>query len=193
MENTLHILGVSGSLRSGSYNRGLLRAASALIPEGMTLEIADLSQIPLYNEDIFSNRPEAVTRLREQIRLADGVIIATPEYNHSIPGVLKNALDWASRPMKTQPFTGKPLAVMGAGGRSGTVWAQDHLRQVAVLLGMQILMEPRVAVERSWEKFDADGNLVDDESRQLIKDQMAAFKTFVISLKEQEILTGNPA
>jgi len=192
MEKKLHILGISGSLRSGSYNRGLLCAASALMAEGLTLEIADLSQIPLYNEDDFSSRPEAITHLQEQIRLADGVIIATPEYNHSIPGVLKNALDWASRPMKTQPFAGKPLAVMGAGGRSGTVWAQDHLRQVAVQLGMQILMEPRVAVERSWEKFDPDGNLVDEESRQLIKDQMAAFKTFVIGLKEQEILAGNP-
>ncbi len=192
METKLHILGISGSLRSGSYNRGLLRAASELMPEGMTLDIADLAQIPLYNEDIFSDRPEAVTHLQEQIRLADGVIIATPEYNHSIPGVLKNALDWISRPMKTQPFAGKPLAVMGAGGRSGTVWAQDNLRQVAVHLGMLILMEPQVAVERSWEKFDPDGNLVDDESRRLIKDQMAAFKIFVTGLKEREILAGNP-
>ena len=192
MENMLHILGNSGSLRSGSYNRGLLRAAAELMPEGMTLDIADLSPIPLYNEDIFSSRPEAVIHLQEQIRLADGVIIATPEYNHSIPGVLKNALDWASRPMKSQPFGGKPLAVMGAGGRSGTVWAQDHLRQVAAALGMPILMEPQVAVQRAWEKFDADGHLVDDESRQVIKDQMAAFKVFVISLKEQEIIAGNP-
>ncbi len=128
MEINLHILGIPGSLRSGSYNRGLLRAAAELMPAGITLDIADLAKIPLYNEDILSTWPEAVAHLQEQIRLADGVIIATPEYNHSIPGVLKNALDWASRPMKTQPFAGKPLAVMGAGGRSGTVWAQDHLK-----------------------------------------------------------------
>ena len=193
MERKIIILGISGSLRTGSYNTGLLRAASELMPEGMNLEIADISQIPLYNEDEYSVAvPEAVLELKEKIRWADGIVIATPEYNRSIPGVLKNAIDWASRPRKERLFVGKPMAMMGAGGRSGTVGAQGHLRQVAAGLGMQLLLEPEVAVQGAWEKFDADSRLVDENTRQLIKDQMAAFKAFVISNSEEEKSPGIP-
>ncbi len=187
MEKEIRLLGISGSLRSASFNRGLLRAVAELMPEGMTLDIADISQIPLYNEDEYAiSVPEAVRRLKEQIVIADGIVIATPEYNHSVPGVLKNAIDWASRPIKSQPFAGKPLAVLGAGGRSGTIRAQAHLRQIAAAVGMQQLSEPVVAVQRAWEKFDADGNLVDEDTRQLIQIQMTAFKAFIDQAREQE-------
>lgn len=193
MENTLHILGISGSLRTGSINRGLLIAASEMMPEGMTLEIADIAGIPLYNEDDFAESvPEAVNYLKEQILQADGIVIATPEYNHSIPGVLKNAIDWASRPRKTQPFAGKPVAVMGAGGRSGTVGAQAHLKQVAAALGMEVLLAPEVAVQRAWEKFDENGGLVDENTRQLLKEQMAAFKEFILTKSEGEKIDSIP-
>ena len=193
MENKIHILGISGSLRSASYNRGLLRAAAELMPEGMTLEIAELSQIPLYNEDDYAvSMPDAVRHLKEQIIMADGIMIATPEYNQSIPGVLKNAIDWASRPIKSQPFTGKPLAVLGAGGRSGTVRAQVHLKQIAAAVGMLVLLEPEVAVQRAWEKFDAQGNLVDEVTRQVIRDQIAAFKAFIVDVRKKEELLTKP-
>ena len=189
MEKEIRLLGISGSLRKASFNRGLLRAVAELMPEGMTLEIADISQIPLYNEDEYAiSVPEAVRRLKEQILIADGIVIATPEYNHSVPGVLKNAIDWASRPIKSQPFAGKPLAVLGAGGRSGTIRAQAHLRQIAAAVGMQQLPEPEVAVQRAWEKFDADGNLVDEDTRQLIQIQMTAFKAFIDQAREQEYI-----
>jgi chromate reductase len=193
MDKKIHILGISGSLRNGSYNRELLVAASEMMPEGIIFEFADISQIPLYNEDDYSVAiPDSVLQLKDQIRRADGIVIATPEYNRSIPGVLKNVIDWASRPRNTQPFSGKPLAILGAGGRSGTVGAQGHLKQIAAALGMQILLEPEVAIQRAWEKFDGDGKLVDENTRQLIKDQMAAFNVFILSASEKEIMPGVP-
>jgi len=129
----VHVLGISGSLRKASYNTALLRPASELLPRGMTLEVFDLSSIPLYNDDVRAlGFPKPVQEFRSRIAAADALLIATPEYNFSIPGVLKNAIDWASRP-PDPPLDGKPLAIMGAStGNFGTVRAQMHLRQVCV-------------------------------------------------------------
>ncbi len=133
-----HILGFSGSLRQASINSGLLRAAQTVLPVDMTLEIYDLTPIPLFCQDLVDqgNVPVPVQAFKARLAAADGLLMATPEYNYSIPGVLKNAIDWASRPVADSPLNGKPLAIMGAGGAMGTSRAQYHLRQVAVYTNM---------------------------------------------------------
>lgn len=169
--DTVRILGISGSLRKGSFNSGLVRAAAELLPDNVTFETFDLSPIPLYNADHDGEAaPEAVRSLKARIAAADALLIATPEYNYSIPGVLKNAIDWASRPPKESPLNGKPLGIMGAGGVMGTVRAQMALRQVAVFTNMHPLNKPEVLISRAWEKFDANGNLTDETSRQAVRD-----------------------
>lgn len=165
----IHILGISGSLRRGSFNTALLRNAQAMLPEGASLEIADLSGIPLFNQDDEHEPPEAVRALKAKIAGADALLFAVPEYNHSIPGVLKNAIDWASRPAADQPFSGKPAAVMGAGGRFGAVRAQLHFRQIAACLNMLLLPKPELMVPSAQQKFDADGALTDPEARDQLK------------------------
>jgi chromate reductase len=170
MKTNVHVLGISGSLRKASVNSGLLRTAFQVLPEGMTLEIYDLSSIPFYNGDVEAvGAPEPVQQFKQRIAAADALLIATPEYNYSLPGVLKNAIDWASRPPKESPLNGKPLAMMGAGGQSGTAWAQLHLRQVAVFTNMLPLNKPEVIVQRAWEKFDAQGNPTDETIRQQVR------------------------
>jgi chromate reductase len=184
MNQPLHILGIAGSIRKGSLNAGLLAAAQEMLPAGMDMEIADISAIPLYNQDVAAGgTPEAVKNFKDQIRSADGLLIATPEYNYSVPGVLKNALDWASRPAQEQVFSGKPLAIMGAGGRMGTSRAQYHLRQIAVYLNMYPLNRPEVMIQQAREKFDSEGCLVDEAARQEIKNLLVAFKDWIETLK----------
>jgi chromate reductase len=163
---SIHVLGVSGSVRSASYNTGLLKAASELLPEKMTLNIFDISRIPIYNDDVRSlGYPESVAEFRDRIATADALLIATLEYNFSIPGVLKNAIDWASRP-PNPPLDEKPLAIMGAStGNFGTVRAQQHLRQVCTGTNMLPLNKPEVLVMRAQEKLDADGRLGRDYAR----------------------------
>lgn len=169
MPTNVHVVGFSGSLRKGSYNTGLLQAALQLLPEGMSLEVVDLSAIPLYNEDVLTaGIPPAVADFKSRIAAADALLIATPEYDYSIPGVLKNAIDWASRPVQGSPLNDKPLAIMGAGGMMGTSRAQYHLRQVAVFTNMHPLNRPEVAVTAARTKFDADGNLTDEPTRQAV-------------------------
>jgi len=164
MASRIRVLGFAGSLRQASANRGLLRVAGELLPEGMELEVFDLAPIPLYNGDLqAAGFPDMVQDFRERIRAADAVLIACPEYNYSVPGVLKNAIDWASRPPQ-QPFAGKPLAIMGAGGGLGTARAQYHLRQVCVFLDMHPLNKPEVLV-RVAESFNPDGTLKDEAVR----------------------------
>ncbi len=144
MTTPVHVLGFSGSLRRASFNSAALRAAQELVPDQMRLEIADITPIPFYNGDVeAAGVPAAVKDFTDRIRAADALLIVTPEYNYSIPGVLKNAIDWASRPPRDMPLSGKPLAIMGAGGRVGTVRAQLHLRQVAVETNMLPLNSPR--------------------------------------------------
>jgi len=189
----IHVLGISGSLRRGSYNTALLRAALELLPEGMTLETFDLSSIPLYNDDVRAlGYPEPVRKFRDRIAAADALLIATPEYNYSIPGVLKNAIDWASRP-PNPPLDGKPVAIMGAStGNFGTVRAQMHLRQVCVYCNMLPLNRPEVLVMRARDKFDANGRLVDETARGFIRDMLLALADWVQRLRASSTTFASP-
>jgi chromate reductase len=173
-KDKVQVLGIAGSLRQGSYNRALLRAAQELAPEEMDIQIFDnetLTQIPPYNEDIRQQgEPETVEILKREIEWADALLFAVPEYNHSISGVLKNAIDWASRPPSESPLDGKPVAIMGAAiGRSGTVRAQMHFRQVCVFTNMLPLNKPVVQVTSAADKFDADGQLTDENTRLYVR------------------------
>src|SRR4051794_25302159 len=165
----MRVLGISGSLRRDSYNSGLLRAAAELLPSGVELEVFDgLKGIPPYDaDDDVSPAPAPVAALREAIASADAVLIATPEYNASIPGVLKNALDWASRPHATNPLRGKPAAVVGAStGMFGAVWAQADTRKVLSTIGARVV-DRELPVAEADERFDAGGRLEDPELREL--------------------------
>jgi len=169
------VLGISGSLRAGSFNTAALRVAKELAPEGMTIEIADISQIPLYNEDVYQQGfPPSVDRFRDQIRAADALLFATPEYNFSISGVLKNAIDWASRP-PAQPFNGKPAAMLGASaGRAGTARAQLHLRHVLSTLNAHVLNKPDVLIATAQNMFDDNGKLTDEATRKFVRQELEA-------------------
>lgn len=171
----IKVLGICGSLRKGSYNMAALRAAIASKPPGMTVEVADISQIPLYNEDVRAQGfPPPVQKLREQIAAADALLFACPEYNYSMSGVLKNAIDWASRP-PDQPFAGKPCAILGAAaGMAGGARAQGDLRRSMVFLDMHPLNKPEVLIGQAQTKFDENGNLTDDAAKGFIRDMMAA-------------------
>jgi chromate reductase len=171
----MKVLAMSGSLRRNSFNTGLVRAAQELAPEGMVIDTADLSGLPLYNEDVrVSGYPPAAATFRDAIKAADALLIATPEYNYSVSGVLKNALDWASRP-PDQPLAGKPLAIMGAsGGMGGTMRAQYHLRQICVFVDLLPLNRPEVMVRSAADKFDATGRLADEETRARIRKLLEA-------------------
>lgn len=172
VERTLRILGIPGSLRASSLNKGLLRAAQGMAPIGAEVEIADLDDIPLYNGDVeAAGVPEPVKRLAEQIRAADAILIACPEYNYSIPGVLKNAIDWTSRPSVKNPWRQKPVGLIGAsGGQFGTVRAQLHLRQVlGSMIEAYVMVKPEFHVNNASQKFDAEGNLTDDDARERLE------------------------
>lgn len=169
MTTPVTILGISGSLRRGSLNTAALRLARELAPPGVSIELADLSAIPMYNEDVKAQGlPAPVEALRAQIRAADALLIATPEYNYSVPAVLKNAIDWASRP-PDQPFDGKPIGIMGASpSQLGTGRAQYHLRQIFVYLNAFLLNRPEVMIAAAHTKFDAEGALTDAPSREFV-------------------------
>jgi len=170
------ILGLCGSLRARSYNRMALQAAGELLPAGAKLETFDrLRDIPPYDGDEQQKGyPPAAQLLREQIAAADALLIVTPEYNYSIPGVLKNAIDWASR-QPAPPFDGKPVAIMGASpGQFGTARAQYHLRQVLMCLNGLVLNKPEVMINQAAKKFDVDGKLTDEASRTFVADLLAA-------------------
>ena len=168
----MRVLAISGSLRSGSFNTGLLRAAQELAPDGVELELYDgLALLPPYDQDVQDFDPPASARdLRERIAEADAVLIATPEYNGSIPGVLKNAIDWASRPFPDNALRGKPVAIVGAStGAYGALWAQADLRKVLEIAGARVL-EGELAVPRAQERFDAAGRLTDPMVRARLAD-----------------------
>ncbi|HYE30438.1 MAG TPA: NAD(P)H-dependent oxidoreductase [Methylomirabilota bacterium] len=173
--DTIKILGISGSLRHGSYNTALLKAAQESLPPGVTLDIFDLNGLPVFSEDLEANVPPQVNDLKKRIRAADAILFATPEYNYSIPGSLKNAIDWASRPYGDSAWMGKPAAIMGASvGRFGTARAQYHLRQVFVYLDMHVVNQPEVMVGNASESFDQSGRLTHDTSRKLIRQLVEA-------------------
>lgn len=183
---TVRVLGISGSLRRGSFNSAALRAALELAPAGMTIETFDLAPIPLYNEDVRQQGfPPPVEELRRRIKQADGLLIVTPEYNYSIPGVLKNSIDWASRPPE-QPFDGKPIAIMGASpGILGTARSQYHLRQCFVFLNAYLLNRPEVMITQAQTKFDADGKLTDQTTRDFVAALLVAFKAWTLRMRPQ--------
>jgi chromate reductase len=169
MSKHVRILGIAGSLRRQSYNRGVLRAAAELAPEGATVDIFELDGIPPFSEDDEQNPPDKVVEFKRRIRESDAVLFVTPEYNYSIPGVLKNAIDWASRPYGDSAWSGKPAAVMGASiGAIGTARAQYHLRQVMVFLNMFPVNQPEVMIGAANERFDTVGNLTDEETREYV-------------------------
>ena len=159
----MRILGIAGSLREGSYNRSLLRAAREVLPEGVELVECEIGGLPFYDGDVeAAGDPEAVIRFKQAIRDADALLIATPEYNRGVPGVLKNAVDWASRPPLGSPLTGKPVAIMGATtGRGGTARAQEQLRAALEFSRATVLEQPEVLVPEAFMRFDEQGELVD--------------------------------
>ncbi|HUH13876.1 MAG TPA: NAD(P)H-dependent oxidoreductase [Longimicrobiales bacterium] len=170
-EADLHVLGIAGSLRRGSLNRRLLQAAVELAPEGMEVEPFELASVPLYNADLDTDeeRPVAVRRLKEAVAEADGVLIATPEYNHGVPGVLQNAIDWVSRPAGRSPLKGKPVAIMGASqGAVGTARAQQKLTLVLLSTFAYIMPHPGILVANAGDRFDEEGRLTHEPTRKLL-------------------------
>jgi chromate reductase len=180
----IKILGFAGSLRRGSYNRGLIRAAVELAPPGTTVEMFELGDIPLYNQDIEDlGDPPAVASFKKAIAGADALVVATPEYNHCIPGVLKNALDWASRPRLTSALRDKPVAILGASsGKGATARAQANLREAFVFVGAVVMPLPEVLVASAAEHFDADGNVTDPELRASIVELVEALARWTVRL-----------
>jgi chromate reductase len=164
------ILGIAGSLRQASFNRFALRAAQSLLPPGASLDIFELEGIPPYNQDHETQPPARVVELKAKVRAADAVLFSTPEYNYSMPGVLKNAIDWASRPYGDSAWQGKPVAVMGASvGMLGSARAQYHLRQCFVFLNMYPVNRPEVLIANAAQRFNEKGELTDEGSREQIR------------------------
>lgn len=172
---TLKVLGIAGSLRAQSWNKKLLAAAAELMPEGATLVTHDLRAIPLYDEDLRAQGyPSSVLALRDAVASSDAVLFVTPEYNYSVPGVLKNAIDWVSRP-PSPPFATKVAATLGASpGLHGTVRAQNHLKEILRGQGMIVVPKPEVYVGNVAEKFDAEGKLVDETTQRFVRELLAA-------------------
>ncbi|HEX8223402.1 MAG TPA: NADPH-dependent FMN reductase [Allosphingosinicella sp.] len=177
----LSILGIAGSLRRGSYNRALLRSAGELAPDGMAIAIFDLAEVPLYNGDVEAEGdPPAVARLKQAIAAADGVLMATPEYNHGVPAVMKNAVDWASRPPGAAPLGGKPVGIIGASpGITGSARGQSQLRQAFEFTNSFCMPQPELLVFKAHEKFDPQGKLTDPATEQYLGRYLVAFAAWV--------------
>jgi chromate reductase len=184
---SIRVLAIGGSLRQGSYNHLLLRQAQRQAPAGMSIGIADLADVPLYNSDVQARGfPASVQRIADQVAQADAILIATPEYNYSIPGVLKNAIDWLSR-VPGAPFQGKPVAIASASmGGMGGARAQYHLRQVLIYLDVHPLNKPELFISAAHEKFDADGTLTDTVSRDGLDQLLAALAAHARRLGTRE-------
>lgn len=180
-KQSLEILAFAGSLREGSYNKALLRAAKELAPESMNIQVFDLEGIPLYNADIEAKGdPERVSEFKEAIRKADGLLIATPEYNHGVPAVTKNAVDWASRPPRNSPMNGKPVGILGASpGMTGSARGQSQLRQAFEFTNSYCMPQPEILVYRAHEKFDDEGKLTDEATRKYLGKYLEALSDWV--------------
>ncbi|KAL3149735.1 hypothetical protein ABBQ38_013561 [Trebouxia sp. C0009 RCD-2024] len=173
----MRVVAIPGALRSGSTNNGLLRAAAEVLPSGMHMIQADYSQLPLYNDDMWTTGiPDSVKTFRNHIESADALLFAVPEYNYSLPGPLKNAIDWASK--NPNVFAGKPATMLGSGGGAGTATAQLHLRQAAAWLDIHFLNKPTIQIHRFTEQevFDDDGNLISEKWRGRVQQQMLALQ-----------------
>ncbi len=185
MADEVKMLGFAGSLRRQSYNRAALRAAVKLVPSGITLNTFDLDGIPPFNQDHEKEPPPAVQEFKTAILRADAILIVTPEYNYSVSGVLKNAIDWGSRPYGESVWDGKPVGVMGASsGMFGTGRAQYHLRQMFVFLNMFPLNQPEVMIAHADHKFDKDGNLKDEQTTEKIRELLLALEDWTRRLKK---------
>ncbi len=189
MATTLRVLGIAGSLRKGSYNRALLKEAASLAPSGMSIEMfEELGDIPPFNEDVEAQGdPAPVRRMKAAMAESDGLLIATPEYNYSTTGVLKNALDWVSRPAGESPLEGMPTALIGASmGMGGTARAQLALRQAFVFTKTPVLPGPEVLVASAGDRFDDDGRLTDEDSRAFLADLLERFADFTMRLRRSD-------
>lgn len=188
MTEPITVAAFAGSLRSKSHNRGLLRLAQEVAPSHITINIVDLAPLPFYNSEYDGEKsPEPVAEFRRQLAAADALLIACPEYNYSVTGVLKNALDWASRrPNAEQPpvMQGKPAAIMGAGGRFGTVRAQSHLRYILLHNDVKVLNKPEVMIVRSSEVVDEQGNITDPAVRSQVEELVNALYAWTIQLRK---------
>lgn len=185
MNDPFVILGIAGSLRRESFNRLLLQAAGELVPEGARLETFELDGLPMFNQDEEDKPHPRVTELKERVRAADAILFVTPEYNYSIPGVLKNAIDCASRPYGDSAWNGKPVAIMGASiGTLGTARAQYHLRQTFVFLNMHAVNQPEVMVSNAPKRFDPEGKLTDETTKKLIQQLLAELVNWARRLQE---------
>jgi chromate reductase len=182
---SVNVLGFAGSLRKGSFNRMLLRSAVELAPPGMTIDTVELDMIPLYNGDVEAQGdPEPVAEWKDLIRRSDAILVVTPEYNFGIPGVLKNAIDWASRPPGKSVLNGKPAAIMGASpGAFGTVRAQLQLRQAFVFTQTPAVLAPEVLVAKAHEKFDPEGRLTDEPTRKFVRQLLEALAAWTERLR----------
>jgi chromate reductase len=180
----IRVVGFAGSLRRASYNRGLIRAAAELAPPGIVVDVFDLSDLPLYNQDVEdAGEPAAVVAFKQAIERSDAMLVATPEYNHGIPGVLKNALDWASRPRVTSPLRDKAVAVLGASpGHGSTARAQAQLRDAFVFTGACVMPLPELLVGSAGQHFDDDGNLTDEALRTSLVELVEALQAWTLRI-----------
>lgn len=184
MTEPITICGIAGSLRDGSYNRALLRAAKKVAPESVEIRIFDrVGEIPLFNQDVEDEGdPEPVSALKDAIRAADGLLLVTPEYNHGVPGVMKNLIDWASRPPRDSVLNGTPVGIMGATpGMTGTARSQSMLRQSLVFTNSPAMLQPEVLVARAHQKFDDDGTLTDEKTREFLGTFLGELHTWVLT------------
>lgn len=192
MGDKIRILGISGSLREGSYNTAALKAAAALAPENAEIEIFDISGMPDFNQDNEKDPPAKVAEFKQKIREADAILFSSPEYNYSVPGFLKNAIDWASRPYGDSAWEGKPAAIMGAsGGAIGTARMQYHLRQIMVFLNMHPINKPEVMINNCTSKFNDQGELTDETTKGFIRDLMQNLVDWTIKVRPGERSAGS--
>ena len=190
--NEIGILGIVGSLRKDSYNHFALKAAQELVPEGAVLNLIELRGIPIYDQDNEMAPPEIVLEFKRRILAADAILFATPEYNYSIPGGLKNAIDWASRPYGKSAWLGKPAAIMGASvGNLGTARAQYHLRQILVAQNMPVVNQPEVMIASATKYFDQSGRLTDETTRQFIQKLLAELVRLVTTIRRATAAPAN--
>ena len=180
------IVAIAGSLRAHSVNRGVLRAIQGLLPAHIQMEMANIDTLPYFNMDLEQDEPASVSTFKVQLSQADAIIITTPEHNSSLPGVLKNALDWASRPYGASVMAGKPVAIVGAGAFDGTASAQAHLRLILSRFGVTALEQPEVTIAKSWEKFDEQGNLQDEATLH----QLRALVDALLQRIDEQAVTG---
>jgi chromate reductase len=185
MSDQVRVLGFAGSLRKTSFNRALVRAAIRLAPAGLIITPHDLDAVPLYNADIEAQGdPPGVVAFKQAVAAADAVLMATPEYNHGVPGVMKNAVDWASRPARKSVLDGKPVGIIGASpGQTGTARGQSQLRQAFEFTNSYCMPQPEILVFRAAEKFDAAGELTDERTAEFLGKYLEAFKAWVLRFK----------